>query len=151
MDLPDYPTEDLARLRMYECQGTLIGGMVVAGTLGMSAEEYGYQMMMHQGIRWERLSGDLEKIARIFTEHFQVTYGFGNALQVRLDGDRLEMTMPSISEAARGQLEHWRVSPEQYEDIQRGFWRSLSENAGVEVQLEFSAEAHRGQLSRRAA
>lgn len=151
MDLPDYPTEDLARLRMYECQGTLIGGMVVAGTLGMSAEEYGYRMMMHQGIRWERLSGDLEKIARIFVEHYQVTYGFGDALHARLDADRLEITMPGISAAARGQLEHWRVSPAQYEDIQRGFWRSLSENAGVEVQLEFGAEGHRVQVTRRAA
>ena len=58
---------------------------------------------------------------------------------------------PVLELAARGQLEHWRVSPAQYEDIQRGFWRALSENAGVEVQLEFGAEGHRVQVTRRAA
>ena len=40
---------------------------------------------------------------------------------------------------------------DRYEDIQRGFWRALSENAGVEVQLEFGAEGHRVQVTRRAA
>ena len=68
MDLPQLDTATLARLRMQECQGTLIGGMVVAGSLGMEPEEFGYQMMVRQRIRWDSLAGNLDKIARIFAD-----------------------------------------------------------------------------------
>jgi hypothetical protein len=134
------PLEDLARARMYECQGTLIGGAVVAGTLGMTPEEYGFQMMLRQRIRWERLAGDLEKIARIYAEHYQVTYGFGEAVHVRLEGDVLRFEMPSLAGAAAGQLAHWGVDGAFLHAIQRGFWRAMEARAEVHVALTFGGE-----------
>ncbi|MGK2942961.1 MAG: hypothetical protein ACSLFJ_14995 [Immundisolibacter sp.] len=143
MNLPEASLEDLARLRMYECQGTLLGGLKVAQGLGIDAEEYGYRMMMEQGIGWAKLCGDLEKIARIFHEHYQVSYGFGTALAVTLDDATLSFDMPSLSHAATGQLTHWRLPAQVLEDVNRGFWRALIENAGVTVDMEFSADRHR--------
>lgn len=142
MNLPELTVDDLARLRLQECQGTLIGGLKVAGGLGLSAEEFGYRMMMEQGINWTRLCGDLERIARIFYEHYQVTYGFGAALHVSIEGDTLRFEMPSITAAAAGQLAHWQMPDEALEDMNRGFWRTLNENAGVTALLEFSAGRH---------
>ncbi len=143
MNLPEPALEDIARLRMYECQGTLLGGLKVAQGLGIDAEEYGYRMMMEQGIGWARLCGDLDKIARIFHEHYQVTYGFGAALTVSLTDGTLRFEMPSLSHAAAGQLTHYRLPTQALEDVNRGFWRALTENAGVTVELEFSTDHHR--------
>ncbi len=143
MNFPEPTLEDLARLRMYECQGTLLGGLKVAQGLGIDAEEYGYRMMMEQGIGWAKLCGDLDKIARIFHEHYQVTYGFGAALTVSLTDNTMRFEMPSLGHAAAGQLKHWRLPTQALEDVNRGFWRALTENAGVTVELEFGADHHR--------
>lgn len=142
MNLPQLSVDDLARLRLQECQGTLIGGLKVAVGLGISAEEFGYRMMMEQGINWSRLSGNLERIAHIFYQHYQVTYGFGAALQVSLQNDTLRLQMPSISAAAAGQLAHWQMPAQALEDMNRGFWRTLTENAGITALLEFGAGGH---------
>lgn len=142
MNLPDLTVDDLARLRLQECQGTLIGGLKIACGLGISAEEFGYRMMMEQGINWSRISGDLERIGRIFFEHYQVTYGFGAALHISIEGDTLRFDMPSIGTAAAGQLTHWQMSAAALEDMNRGFWRALTENVGVVVRLEFAAQSH---------
>lgn len=137
MEFPKYDIESLARMRMQECQGTIIGGLVVATGTGMSANEFGYQMMMRQGIRFDKIHGDLEKIARVFHEHYQTTYGFGEALKVELTQDLLSFRMPPIAKAAAGQLKHWNATAAQLQDLQRGYWRSLTENAGIEVELAF--------------
>ena len=142
MNLPELGVDDLARLRLQECQGTLIGGMKVAVSLGIGAEEFGFRMMMEQGINWSRLCGDLERIARIFFEHYQVTYGFGAALQIALDDNMLRFTMPALEDAAGGQLQHWQMAPAMLHDLNRGFWRALTENAGVTVMLEFTPQRH---------
>ncbi len=142
MNLPELTMDDLARLRLQECQGTLIGGLKVACGLGISAEEFGYRMMMEQGINWSRLCGDLERIGHIFYEHYQVTYGFGSGLRISLQDDTLRFEMPSLTAAAAGQLTHWRMPATALEDLNRGFWRTLSENAGITVDLEFSADQH---------
>ncbi|WP_448506661.1 hypothetical protein [Immundisolibacter sp.] len=142
MNLPELTVEDLARLRLQECQGTLIGGLKVACGLGISAEEFGYRMMMEQDIDWSRVAGNLERIAHIFYEHYQVTYGFGASLQVGIEGDTLRFNMPSISATAAGQLKHWRMSAKALDDLNRGFWRALTENAAITAQLEFGADRH---------
>ena len=142
MNLPTLGVDDLARLRLQECQGTLIGGMKVACGLGISAEEFGFRMMMEQGINWSRLCGDLDRIARIFFEHYQVTYGFGDALEITLEGGTLRFAMPSLESAAGGQLQHWQMTPDTLHDLNRGFWRALTENAGVTATLEFTPERH---------
>lgn len=142
MKLPELSTEDLARLRMQECQGTLIGGMKVALSLGISAEQFGFRMMMEQGIDWTRLYGDLDRIARIFYEHYQVTYGFGTALRVDLGEDTLRLVMPALESAAAGQLAHWNMSVKDLHDLNRGFWRALTENAGISAVLDFTADQH---------
>lgn len=143
MNLPELTPEDLARLRMYECQGTLLGSAKVAQGLGIDAEEYGYRMMMEQGISWAKLRGDMDRIARIFYEHYQVSYGFGAALAVTLTDDTLRFEMPSLSQTAAGQLQHWRLQAEVLDNVNRGFWRALTQNAGVTVELEFGADRHR--------
>jgi hypothetical protein len=102
MNLPELSTDDLARLRLQECQGTLIGGMKVACSLGISAEQFGFRMMMEQGINWTRVCGDLDRIARIFYEHYQVTYGFGAALRVSVDADSVRFDMPALESGAAG-------------------------------------------------
>lgn len=142
MKLPELNVDELARLRMKECQGTLLGGLKVAQELGLSAEEFGYRMMMDQGINWTHLCGSLEKIARIFHEHYQVTYGFGSDLSVTVQGDTLRFEMPPLARAAAGQLQHWRLSAQVLEDVNRGFWRALNENAGVTASLEFTPDRH---------
>ena len=130
------PTDaELSRARMHECQGTLIGGAVVAGACGVSPEEYGFQMMVRQRIRWERLAGDLDKIARIYAEHFNVTYGFGDAMAVTLLADELHFDLPALAGAAAGQLAHWGVDGAFLHAIQRGFWRAMEARAGVVVTL----------------
>jgi hypothetical protein len=142
MNLPELTTDDLARLRLQECQGTLIGGMKVACGFGISAEEFGFRMMMEQGINWTRLCGDLDRIARIFYEHYEVTYGFGHALRVDLTTDTLRFTMPALETAAAGQLAHWKMSAAALHDVNRGFWRALAENAGITAALEFTRNGH---------
>ena len=142
MNLPELSTDDLARLRLQECQGTLIGGMKVACSLGISAEQFGFRMMMEQGINWTRVCGDLDRIARIFYEHYQVTYGFGAALRVDLDADTLRFAMPTLESAAAGQLAHWQMPAAALHDLNRGFWRALTENAGVTAVLEFAPGRH---------
>lgn len=142
MNLPELSVDDLARLRLQECQGTLIGGLKVACGLGISAEEFGFRMMMEQGINWSRLGGDLKRIAHIFYEHYQVTYGFGSALQVDVENDTLRFQMPAVEAAAAGQLAHWQISAAALQDVNRGFWRALTENAGVTAQLEFGPDRH---------
>jgi hypothetical protein len=129
MKLPELNVEELARLRMKECQGTLLGGLKVAQGLGLSAEEFGYRMMM-------------EQIAHIFYEHYQVTYGFGSDLSVAVQGDTLRFEMPPLARAAAGQLQHWRLSAQVLEDVNRGFWRALNENAGITASLEFTPDRH---------
>ena len=142
MNLPELTVDDLARLRLQECQGTLIGGLKVACGLGISAEEFGYRMMMEQGINWSRVAGNLERIGHIFYEHYQVTYGFGAGLHIGIEGDTLRFDMPSISAAAAGQLKHWQMPAEALDDLNRGFWRALTENAGVTAQLAFGVDRH---------
>lgn len=142
MNLPELNTEDLARLRLQECQGTLIGGMKVACGLGISAEQFGFRMMMEQGINWTRLCGDLERIAHIFSEHYQVTYGFGAALQVDVSADTVRFDMPALEVAAAGQLAHWQMSAAALHDLNRGFWRALAENAGITAALDFTPGRH---------
>ncbi len=142
MNLPELTVDDLARLRLKECQGTLIGGLKVACGLGISAEEFGFRMMMDQGINWSRLCGDLERIARIFHEHYQVTYGFGSALRVGIENGTLRFEMPAIDAAAAGQLAHWQMPAAALQDMNRGFWRALTENAGITAQLEFGVDRH---------
>ena len=142
MNLPELTTDDLARLRLQECQGTLIGGMKVACGLGVSAEEFGFRMMMEQGINWTHLCGDLDRIARIFHEHYQVTYGFGAALHVNVDADTARLEMPPLESAAAGQLAHWQMPAAALHDLNRGFWRALTENAGITATLEFKADGH---------
>jgi hypothetical protein len=142
MNLPELSVDDLARLRLQECQGTLIGGLKVACGLGISAEEFGFRMMMEQGINWSRVCGDLERIARIFYEHYQVTYGFGSALQVGIENGTLRFQMPPVEAAAAGQLAHWQMPAAALQDMNRGFWRALTENAGVTAQLEFGPDRH---------
>lgn len=142
MNLPELTLDDLARLRLKECQGTLIGGMKVACSLGISAEEFGFRMMMEQGIDWTRLAGDLQRIAAIFYEHYQVTYGFGAALRVTLEHDTLRFDMPALESAAAGQLAHWRMPASALHDLNRGFWRALDENAGITATLEFAPDRH---------
>lgn len=142
MNLPELSIDDLARLRLQECQGTLIGGLKVAIDLGISAEEFGFRMMMEQGINWSRVCGDLERIARIFYEHYQVTYGFGSALQVGIENDTLLFQMPPVETAAAGQLAHWQIPAAALQDMNRGFWRALTENAGITAQLEFGVDRH---------
>lgn len=148
MDLPLPSTEDLARARMYECQGTLIGGAVVAQGLGMSPEEYGYQMMLRQRIRWESLAGNLEKIARIYAEHYRVTYGFGDELRVELSADTLRFDLPSLAAAAAGQLAHWGVDGAFLSAIQRGFWRAMEARAGIRAELRFGGDRDSVTVSR---
>lgn len=142
MTLPELTVDDLARLRLKECQGTLIGGLKVACGLGIGAEEFGYRMMMEQGINWSHLAGHLERIGHIFYEHFQVTYGFGAALHISIEGDTLRFDMPSLGAAAAGQLTHWQMPAAALEDVNRGFWRALTENAAITAQLEFSDDCH---------
>ncbi|MGE0809305.1 MAG: hypothetical protein AB7N69_01670 [Immundisolibacter sp.] len=142
MNLPELSTDDLARLRLQECQGTLIGGMKVACGLGINAEQFGFRMMMEQGINWARLCGDLDRIARIFYEHYQVTYGFGAALRVSVDADSVRFDMSALESAAAGQLAHWQMPAAALHDLNRGFWRALTENAGITATLEFKADGH---------
>lgn len=142
MELPEFSIEDLAQLRMTECQGTLIGGMVIAGSLGMSPEDYGYHMMTFQRIRWKSIAGNLNKIANIFTKYYQVTYGFGSQLTVKLEEDLLQFKMPSISMVSAGQLDHWDAEPAALESVQHGFWRALETHANVIVSLDFNSYQH---------
>lgn len=137
-----YNIDDLARLRMSECQGTLIGGMQIAKGLGLDPEEYGYRMMTAQRIDWQRIAGDLSGIGRIFSRHYQVTYDFGPDLKVTMDGDLLQFEMPSITDAASGQLSHWNAAVADFESVQRGFWRAIERNAGVSVSLSFEPHRH---------
>lgn len=148
MPAPSPSVEDLARARMYECQGTLIGGAVVARAVGISPQDYGFQMMLRQRIRWESLAGDLGKIARIYAEHYQVTYGFGDALVVDLSATALTFSMPSLAGAAAGQLAHWGVDAEFLNAIQCGFWRAMEARAGVRAELVFGTEHDRVHVER---
>jgi hypothetical protein len=86
--------------------------------------------------------GDLERIARIFYEHYQVTYGFGSALQVGIENGTLRFQMPPVEAAAAGQLAHWQMPAAALQDMNRGFWRALTENAGVTAQVEFGPDRH---------
>jgi len=140
MNAPAHSLEELARLRMTECQGTLIGGMVVTKALGLSPDEYGYRMMTAQRINWKSVAGNLSKIARIFAEHYEITYGFGSRLHTTADENTLRFEMPSITESAAGQLAHWNADPADFELLQRGFWRALERHAGVSVSLSFEPE-----------
>jgi hypothetical protein len=150
MKLPELTVDDLARLRLKECQGTLIGGLKIAQGLGLDAAEFGYRMMMEQGIGWARLAGNLDKIAQIFHEHYQVTYGFGAQLTITLTDDTLRFEMPSVTEAAAGQLHHWQVPPLALEEVNRGFWRALTEHAGITAALHFTHERHTVTVTRNA-
>lgn len=148
MPAPSPSVEDLSRARMYECQGTLIGGAVVARGVGISPQDYGFQMMLRQRIRWESLAGDLAKIARIYSEHYQVTYGFGDALAVDLTATALTFSMPPLAGAAAGQLTHWGVDADFLNAIQRGFWRAMEARAGVRAELVFGAAHDRVHITR---
>ncbi len=140
MKLPEFSIEDLAQLRMTECQGTLIGGMVVAYSLGLSPEEYGYRMMTSQQIHWNSFAGNLNKIAHIFAKHYQTTYDFGSELIVTIKDDTLQFKMPSITKTAAKQLEHWNAEPEALEAVQRGFWRALETHTNMSVSLDFASD-----------
>lgn len=142
MNLHSYNLDELARLRMSECQGTLIGGMQVAKGLGLDPEEYGFRMMTAQKIDWKRLAGDLPAIGRIFSQHYQITYGFGADLIVTTDDDTLRFEMPSITDAASGQLSHWDAAAADFESVQRGFWRAIERHAAVSVSLSFDPPRH---------
>jgi hypothetical protein len=50
--------------------------------------------------------------------------------------------MPPLESAAGGQLQHWRVTPDALHDLNRGFWRALTENAGVTATLAFNPDQH---------
>lgn len=138
----EYSLDELAQLRMTECQGTLIGGMQVAKGVGLEPEEYGYRMMAVQKVDWKRIAGDLPAIARIFRRHYQLTYGFGERLSVTLDGGTLQFEMPSITEAVAEQLAHWGATVVDYQAIQRGFWRAIEQHAGASVSLAFEMHRH---------
>lgn len=148
MPAPSPSVEDLSRARMNECQGTLIGGAVVARGVGISPRDYGFQMMLRQRIRWESIAGNLDKIARIYAEHYQVTYGFGDALVVDLTASALTFTMPPLAKTAAGQLAHWGVDADFLNAIQRGFWRAMEARAGVRVELVFGARHDRVHVER---
>ena len=143
MQMPKLDSETLSRMRMQECQGTIIGGMQVAASLGCSAREFGRLMMEKQNIRWEGLFGNLDKIAGVFYEHYQTTYGFGDRLEIARPPERLIFTMPSISRCAEYQLRHWRASAEQLQDLQRGYWQALVDHCGITVNLDFGQDLDR--------
>jgi hypothetical protein len=50
--------------------------------------------------------------------------------------------MPALESAAAGQLAHWQVPAAALHDLNRGFWRALTENAGITATLEFKADGH---------
>ncbi|MCG2635260.1 MAG: hypothetical protein J4A00_10195 [Gammaproteobacteria bacterium] len=130
-------SERLQALRLQECQGTLIGGMRVAGDLGCDAEQYGHRMMAAQQVDWSRLSDDLPRLVAVFAEHYQVTYGFRNELRVELAQGRAHMTMPNLADAAAAQLTHWGADAAALNALQSGFWRLVSEQSGWQVSLGF--------------
>lgn len=142
MELSYFNDRDLLQLRIQECQGTLIGGMVVAGSLGLNPEEYGYRMMILQDIRWEIIAGNLDKIAQIFNKHYQITYGFGSQLEVTRENNTLQFKMPSITKAVAGQLSHWSAEAKAFEAMQSGIWRAVETHAHVAVILEFNSDQH---------
>lgn len=139
---PEYDEKTLARLRMQECQGTIIGGMKVAQLAGMNAEEYGYQMMKLQQVDWSR-AGSAAKIAQVFWQHFQTTYGFGSELKVSEDDEFITLTMPPLDQSADYQLKHWSATGEELEDIQRGYWRAISELCGLRSKVKFCPGHHK--------
>ena len=132
-------------MRMQECQGTIIGGMMVAAAHGCNPMQYGQEMMEMQNIRWESLSGDLQKISLVFHQHYQTTYGFGDQLRVEIQDDCLVFTMPSLAKSAEYQLTHWRATAQQFQDVQRGYWQALSVNCNITVEFEFGEQ--RDQIS----
>lgn len=146
MQLPEFDTATLAAKRMQECQGTLIGGMVVALSAGLDAREYGYRMMTRQQVNWDKVRGDARRIAAIFAEHYQVTYGFGKELTCREEAGALILEMPGLTRAAAGQLAHWGARGEDFEALQRGFWQAMAELAGVQATLTFGDDLHRVRL-----
>lgn len=141
MELPEFDTETLSRMRMQECQGTIIGGMMVAASHGCEPQRFGQEMMEMQNIRWDSISGNLQKIAQVFYQHYQTTYGFGSGLKVEVQDDQLLFTMPPISKTAAYQLSHWRATAEQLHDVQRGYWQALTKHCAVVVELNFGEEA----------
>lgn len=138
---PDYDDKTLSQLRMHECQGTIIGGMKVAQLTGMSAEEYGYQMMKLQQVDWSRAKS-AAKIAQVFWQHFQTTYGFGSKLEVREDNNTVILTMPPLEQSAEYQLNHWSATATELQDIQRGYWRAITELCGLRSKLNFYPDQH---------
>ena len=142
MDYPDYSEQTLSTMRLQECQGTIIGGMKVATSAGISAEEYGYQMMVQQKVDWSR-AGSAQKIVGVFWQHYQTTYGFGDQLTVKDNGQSIIMTMPALSSACEYQLNHWAATATELNDIQRGYWRAIKQLCGVSSELEFNQTQHR--------
>lgn len=149
MKLPEFDLEALAKMRLQECQGTLIGGMVVAKRHGCGERQYGQEMMELQNVRWSSVAGNLDRIAGVFHQHYQTTYGFGERLQVTLDKDELVFSMPPIAQAAAYQLAHWNATAEQLHEVQRGFWLALEKNCGVRVELLFGAEQDQVRVRRK--
>lgn len=137
MDFPDYADKTLSTMRLQECQGTIIGGMKVAASAGINAEQYGYQMMALQQVDWSR-AGSAQKIASVFWQHYQTTYGFGGQLSVEENEQSIVMTMPSLSSAAAYQLKHWTATATELNDIQAGYWRAIKELCGVSSELSFN-------------
>ena len=142
MDYPDYAEKTLSTMRLQECQGTVIGGMKVAASAGMNAEEYGYQMMLLQKVDWSR-AGNAEKIAAVFWQHYQTTYGFSDQLTVEDNDQTIIMTMPSLSSVSDYQLKHWDATATELNDIQRGYWRAIKQLCGISSELEFNEDQDR--------
>ncbi|MBL4623318.1 MAG: hypothetical protein JKY89_13060 [Immundisolibacteraceae bacterium] len=136
MEYPNYADKTLSTMRLQECQGTVIGGMKVAASAGMNAEEYGYQMMAQQKVDWSR-AGSAEKIATVFWQHYQTTYGFGDQLSVTETEQSIVMAMPSLSSVSTYQLNHWAATATELNDIQSGYWRAIKELCGVNSELSF--------------
>lgn len=137
MDFPDYADKTLSTMRLQECQGTIIGGMKVAASAGINAEQYGYQMMALQQVDWSR-AGSAQKIASVFWQHYQTTYGFGDQLSVEENEQSIVITMPSLSSAAAYQLKHWAATATEVNEIQIGYWRAIKELCGVSSELSFN-------------
>lgn len=147
MKLPNYSVEELSQFRLQECQGTIIGGLVCAIRYGSSAETYGYDMMALQRVDWSR-ANSAEKIAAVFWQHYQTTYGFGDQLSVEETPEAIVLTMPSLAAAAEYQLNHWAATEAQLNDLQRGYWRAIDELCGVRSKLDFNSRQHRVTLFR---
>ena len=141
MNLPQYSVDDLNRLRLQECQGTMIGGMMAAIKLGQSAEEHGVQMMTLQQVDWSK-ADSAEKIASVFWQHYQTTYDFGDQLFVTEDDNSIVLVMPALAIAAEYQLRHWAATDTQLNNLQRGYWRAIKELCDVSSALVFTGQQH---------